>query len=61
MERQLFFWVDKWLDRKSTREIAPDLIALILKRDPKRRIVREEMVEHRIYMALRLLALWQYV
>jgi hypothetical protein len=41
------FWVDKWFDVTTIRDIAPDLFALIPKHAKKHRIVREALVERR--------------
>lgn len=59
------FWMDRWLDGAKIEEIAPDLMALILKRARKSRTVREALFQRRwiadIQGAMSSLALWQYV
>jgi hypothetical protein len=59
------FWVDKWLDGTTIRDIAPDLFALIPKCARKCRTIREALVKRRwiidIQGATSSLALWQYV
>jgi hypothetical protein len=59
------FWVDKWLDGTTIRDIVPDLFALIPKRARKRHTVRAVLFERSwitdIQSATNALALWQYV
>ena len=59
------FWVDKWMEGKSMKDVAPNLFVLISKKPRKKRTVREALVERRwianISGALSLVALSLYV